>query len=252
MTSIDPPVNSMNHAGGLKRSPIPFYVQVAGVLRRRIESGILVVNDRLPSLESLASEFGVARVTARQAVSTLEEEGLVWRKQGKGTFVTDHAGEKRWFKLQTEWSALIKLIEGTSIRLLNMTDGVAPPRLSPEDGTPAPNYQYMQRVHSKDGEPYCVIDYYLDKRLYERAPEQFKTQLVLAVLDGIPGLKIGAAKQVLTVGTADLEISRYLGITPDAPVAYVRRLVRDTDGTIIYIGDVVYRGDFIKLDIQLL
>jgi PAS domain S-box-containing protein len=56
-------------------------------LRRRITSGVLLPGAKLPPQEHLAAEFGVSLVTARQAISRLEEEGLLLSRQGRGTFV---------------------------------------------------------------------------------------------------------------------------------------------------------------------
>ena len=70
-------------------SRIPRYLRVASVLRRRIRDGHWAVGERIATLEALEREFGVARVTVRQAIDMLQSEGLVKSFQGRGTFVTD-------------------------------------------------------------------------------------------------------------------------------------------------------------------
>ncbi|MCF8041293.1 MAG: GntR family transcriptional regulator [Desulfarculaceae bacterium] len=236
----------------LRRGAAPLYLQVASVMRKRIESAQWGQDERLPSLEALAEEFQVSRVTARQAVGILEEDGLIWRKQGKGTFVTNRPDDRRWFNLQTEWSNLIKLIEGTSIKFISASDDQTCPELGPDDGIMAPSYHYMRRVSIKDKFPYCVINIYLDQRVFQMAPKDFESELVLSVLDRLEGLKIKRAHQILTISTADMDSAKLLDISLDAPVAIVRRVVTDQDDTIVYVGDVVYRGDFVKLDIELI
>lgn len=59
------------------------------VLRERITSGEFTPGMRLPSHTELATEFGVAPLTVRQVLSRLEEEGIVSRQQGRGTFVRE-------------------------------------------------------------------------------------------------------------------------------------------------------------------
>jgi DNA-binding GntR family transcriptional regulator len=66
-------------------SAVPLYVQVASILRRRIESGEL--RSRVPSLKSIAQEYGVSHITAEKAVQLLKDEGTVEVVVGKGTFV---------------------------------------------------------------------------------------------------------------------------------------------------------------------
>lgn len=66
-------------------SPTPLYVQVAELLRARIESG--KITSRLPSLRTITQEYGVSHITAEKAVQALRDAGLVVTVVGKGTFV---------------------------------------------------------------------------------------------------------------------------------------------------------------------
>jgi GntR family transcriptional regulator len=66
-------------------SPEPLYRQVADLLRARIASGELT--SRLPSLKTIAQEYGVSHVTAEKAVALLRDEGLVVVVVGRGAYV---------------------------------------------------------------------------------------------------------------------------------------------------------------------
>ena len=67
-------------------SPEPLYRQVAAILRERIEAG--EIRSRLPSLKTIAQEYGVSHVTAEKAVALLREEGHVIVVIGRGAYVT--------------------------------------------------------------------------------------------------------------------------------------------------------------------
>jgi GntR family transcriptional regulator len=69
-------------------SATPVYIQVANILRSRIESGELVPNRPVPSETQLQQEFGVARGTARKAIALLRDQGLVVTVKGRGSYVT--------------------------------------------------------------------------------------------------------------------------------------------------------------------
>jgi len=226
------------------------YLQLATVMRKRIATGRWQPGQQLPTLQDLVGEFGVSRVTVRQAVGILENEGLVWRRQGKGTFVADDAGTSRRMDLETDWSALTAINEGASLRLIELRDSVHP-RLEPSAGLAAPAYQYLRRVHSHDGEPYVLADMYLDRRIYQRAPGEFQRHLLLPMIEAMPGIDISAARQTLLIGAADVETAELLEIPLNAPVAEIRRVVVDRTGTVIYLAEVVYRGDFVRLEIDL-
>lgn len=75
-----------------ENSPVPYHEQLSGILRRQIQSG--EIQHRVPSLTSLVQEYGVARNTVIHALATLEEEGLVKRVQGRGTYVIRPGGDK--------------------------------------------------------------------------------------------------------------------------------------------------------------
>jgi GntR family transcriptional regulator len=66
---------------------MPIYQQLAEILRARIASGELRPARPIPSEQPLVQQYGVARLTARKAVSLLRDEGLVRHVVGRGTFV---------------------------------------------------------------------------------------------------------------------------------------------------------------------
>jgi GntR family transcriptional regulator len=65
--------------------PVPAYLQLAGILRVRIQAGD--ITGRLPSEKTLAQEFDLAQNTVRRALDVLREEGLITSVQGLGSFV---------------------------------------------------------------------------------------------------------------------------------------------------------------------
>ena len=70
----------------LKKTPIPLYYQLEKVLRKRILSGKLQPDLAVPTEKELCQEFGVSRITVRQALLSLESDNLIRREQGRGTF----------------------------------------------------------------------------------------------------------------------------------------------------------------------
>lgn len=231
--------------------PLPLYAQLAELLRRRILDGGWQQGNRIPSQGELAAEFGVARVTVRQAIAMLEEDGLLESRRGRGTFLLAQPRAGRRLAVQTTLRSLVEMLRGDEPQMLTLTEGVALPRLSERDGTPAPTYTFMRRIHLRDGVPYCVIAIYLDGRIFRRAPQRFRREVMIPILANLPGVTIARANQTLTIGAADAEIASHLGMSLGAPVAFVRRVFRAPDETVIYLGEVTYRGDLIELEMDL-
>jgi GntR family transcriptional regulator len=232
-------------------SPIPRYVQLADLIRQRIARGVWASGGKLPSLELLMREFDVARVTVRQAVDLLSREGLVSAERGRGTFVTGQpADRERSISLETSLRSLAEVYRHDRPKLTLIEEASAAPRLEAKDGTPAPRYRFMRRVHSRDGQPYCVISIYLDQRVFRRAPARFRKETVIPVLLDLK-TRIARAHQTLRIGSADVETAAHLGVSINSPVADVRRVFRAPDGTVLYLGEVTYRGDYIVLEMDL-
>ena len=83
----------------LKAGPLPKHYQLTKILRDEILSEKFEPNDRFPTEEMLCQQYGVSRGTVRRAVSTLTQEGLLRREQGRGTFVNRAYPQSAFFAL---------------------------------------------------------------------------------------------------------------------------------------------------------
>ena len=234
----------------LREAHGPLYLKIAAVIRNWIVKGKWKPNERIPALATLADALGVALVTVHKAVALLEDEGLLKRAQGKGTFVSDNPKLGRWLVLRSDWSSLIHHLEDKEPQLLTMIDTIGDPDLKAEEGSRTSVYRYMRRVHSWDGVPYAVADIYLDRRCYLMAPEEFDRKMVIHVLETLPGVYIKSVRQTFSFSTADAEIASLLAVSVNAPIGDVRRVLLDQSGCAIYVGEAKYRGDFVKLEVN--
>jgi GntR family transcriptional regulator len=234
-----------------KNSPIPRYVQLADHFRQCIARGIWPLGHKLPSLEALMLEFEVARVTVRQAIELLARDGLLSAQRGRGTFVTGNPAKDRWLRLETTLKDLADVYRDDTPKLTLIEESSVMPTIQDHDGAPAKRYHFLRRVHSRGDEAYCVISIYLDERVFKMAPRRFRQETVIPVLLDLPSIKITQARQTMTISTADLEIAEQLDIPMNSPVANIRRVCCDAKGTVIYLGEASYRGDYVHLEMDL-
>ena len=97
----------------------PPYRQIADMLRQAIADGVYGPGERLPSEAKLVSHFGVARMTARQAMSELRNDGLVFSQHGRGVFVrhpADHRSARANLDDVVALSHLIQEVIGRALR----------------------------------------------------------------------------------------------------------------------------------------
>src|SRR5205085_8312652 len=135
----------------------PKYAQIANAIRQRVARGQWPKGHQLPTNDELAHEFGVSRVTIRQAVDLLARDGLIEAQQGRGTFVTGKPVKDRWLQVETTLSELADFYRDTSPEIINISESRTDAPLLAQDGTAAARYVFMRRLHSMRQQPYCVI-----------------------------------------------------------------------------------------------
>jgi GntR family transcriptional regulator len=234
------------------RSRVPLYIQVASVMRRRIETQQWRPGGKIPTLVELEREFQVARVTVRQAVDILREEGLLRSQQGRGTFAAEKSADRHWVKLATTWDVLIESIKDNVVKRIKVDNAPRLPVLRDGEGELADSYVFQRSVQYKDDEPYGIVNLHLSNAIYKRAPEMFRQRPALPVIAGWKDIDIEHAHQTVVIGCADPTTSDLLQIALGAPTAECRCVLIDRDNVAIYVADIIYRSDAIQLHIDLL
>lgn len=239
-------------ATALERSPLPLYLQVAEVLRKRLESGLWRVGDRLPSIETLADEMQVARMTLRQALDCLEAEGALACRQGRGTFVTRDLSPQRRYRVATDWASLVSGIAEGDQQSLPSTQFPDAPRLDSDQLRHAKSYRFMKRLNLKDGVAYGFMSYHIASHVFEMNAEGFLKGPVLPTLAKLRNLRIDRAWQTMAISTADAEAANILRVPLGSPVVLARRFVVDESHVAIFVSDITYRGDHVRFEVDLL
>ncbi|MCG6885181.1 MAG: GntR family transcriptional regulator [Silicimonas sp.] len=236
----------------LQKSNVARYIQLASLFRSRIESGEWDVGDKIPNVDVLAKECGVATMTIRQALQLLEQENLIERFRAKGTFVKDMPKKELWCEIKTDWTGLLIARDDAEIEILHDERNVQLRRRDTLPGNIAPNYRHLKRRHWRDGEAFLLADVYVDERVCENIDERaYSTVTAMRLVADLPSQKIVDAQQVVTIGTADLETSNALNIPIGAPVGRVKRFAVNEIGDLILVADGIYRGDMMKISVKL-
>ena len=229
----------------------PLYVRLADTLRRRIEFGAWPVGSQIPPLRDLIAETGAARETVRRALGVLDDEGLIERHLGRGTFVVRRPQLPVWEELEMDWQTLVRAHDGISTDTL-ACEPAAPPHPSHDGGRPAPGYQFLNRRHRRDGVAYLIGYAFIDSRIWARlSQDSVEHQPLIRVLNDLPGVTIRSAQQTVSVISADSEIARHLEVPFGSPVVVVDRSVTDDANVLILETRGFYRADFVKLSMRL-
>lgn len=230
----------------------PIYVQLVTVFRRMIESGEWPLEERIPVLEDLASEYGVARATVRQALGFLEQEGLIARFRGRGTFVTAKPKQEVWHDIPNNWEDIISSNKKLVAKFLDYGPAIRMPEPSHPAKHLADSYHYIRRLHSRGGVPYLIGSAYFDSKFAEGMSEsEIKRSLILPKIIETKGFKVSQAHQTFTIGMAEPEVAHLLEIPLNSPILIVARSVFGPKDLLVYEAQGLYRGDFIRFTQQL-
>ncbi len=234
------------------RSRAPLYVQVAAVMRQRIDSGQWAEGEKISTLEELEKEFAVARVTIRQGIELLRNEGLLNAQQGRGTFVSGRSKNHRWLNLATDFDSLIESLRGNVLKRIQIDESASPPALSEGEGRVADSYVFLRSVQYNGGEPFSVVNLHLDRSIYARDAKRFTRTAALPEIVEMDDVVIAHANQTVTIGVADTETAELLKIGLGEPTADCHLVLIDGDGIAIYVADIHYIKDCFALRTDLL
>ena len=232
-------------------SDIPLYAQLVGIIKRNISTGALAVGDLLPSEAELCRWMNISRNTVRQAIGELEDEGLVVRKRGRGTFVADPATNRRGvrYSFTTEVSSLGKVPSSTLIDF----DVIVPSqavceKMELREGTPA---YCFTRVRNVDGEPLILETSYYPQYIYPHLTrDMLQTHSFYSLLYHV-GITPAAAEDTYEAVVLDEVRANLLGVPQGSCAFYHQRRTRTEDGRIYEYTCSYIRGDRVTLDVHM-
>ena len=230
---------------------IPYYYQIANLLRGKIESGELFAGMKLPKELDLSKHFGVSRVTLRQALAILEKEGLVTRERRKGTFV--NRGGVKSKMIQLTGAVWEEEAGGVDIQVISIEDLDASSRLQKFFGLgDREKLTRVQRLRMAEEIPLCYVMNYLPQKLAKDIPqEDIRTRSMLHILKSRLHIPLGKIQQTFEARIAESDVAGHLSIGVLAPVLYVETFVRSKSGEPVEFSQIYYRGDQHRYRVEL-
>lgn len=234
-------------------SRVALYLRLSRVFRERIAAGEWAPGALIPGLPQLCEEYQVSRVTMRQALAILAQEGLIGIGRGRGTWVTQDALERLGGRsLRGAISDTGAVDADLQIKVLERTDGVL---LAADLRSRAPQeagmFTRILKRHHLGGRPFALLDYYIEGALFRRFPPGAESRFKLGRL---LRQTIGPAHMTLleevTLTHADPRIAELLGCGMGEVLVRMRRWYRDPDGRVPLAGTSYYRGDGFVLEVE--
>jgi GntR family transcriptional regulator len=231
---------------------IPIYVQIREALREDITGGGLKRGEKLPAEHELADRFGVSRMTIRESIEDLVDEGLLYRRHGVGTFVAyphlqrDHTRLTSFFDKAGD--------EGIKVRAKLLKLEVIPAKPKVAEALDVPEGTQVIRVKTlryADGVPITVHDAHIPHELFASIlSENFEVQHLWTLFEKC-GYRVRRAVQRLEAREADKKVAQLMKIKQGAPILFKERTVYAEDGTPVEFTYCYNRGDVYSLTVAL-
>jgi GntR family transcriptional regulator len=224
---------------------IPLYIQIAEGLISQIESGTLTPGEQLPPERDLSETIGVNRMTLRRALGVLESQGLILRKHGVGTFITEP-------KIDRQMDVVFRFTSGMQNRgltpgaeMISFEEILAESVLAKDLAIPifSPVYSIL-RLRSINHEPVMLETY---KIPVERFPGLDRYDLegrsIYEIMESEYGVPITRARQSFEPITATDFEADLLDINIGEALMLEIRLSYDDSNQPVEYGKDRYRGD---------
>ena len=228
-----------------KNSPKPLYQQLKDILVDAIDSEKWKANEKIPSENELSSIYGLSRMTVRSVLTDLVKEGLLYRVQGKGTFVAEkivtvspsYIGireqlEKMGYEVETR---IVECQEERSsetvAKKLNLL--------------PGESVFKIKRVRYIKGDPISLHISYINARYKEKLTVEMLEKEQLCVL-----LSKKKVSETLESVVASNEEAELLAVEKGHPLLLLRDVLYDEISRPYEYTKVVFRGDRIKIRLQ--
>ncbi len=219
----------------------PISEQIRDILRERICKGDYGPDGRIPSESSLATEFRASRATIRTALAGLAAEGLLFRKDGVGTFIRPdgHRLEAGLERLESVLAMAAREQMKTQVANLSVEEigagEILLERLRVPENTPV---TCVRRTVMVDGKPASYqVDFVLKEFLPPNDLNGAFSGSVLDLLQHNPDTLIGMAIAEVTAVSADRNLSELLGVKARSPLLLLRETLFQESGTVVGCSD---------------
>lgn len=221
------------------------------IVREKINDGEYKKGDLIPTEQDLQDKYSVSRSTVRKAIEGLVFEGLLQKKQGKGTKVASTKVVEDFTSLKSFTEKMREQGKKVTTKVVNVEEIGASGRISNHLNLDSERLVvYVQRVRLIDGEPIALFNSYLRKDIGINKNEEF-SQSIYKLLENKYNIKIKKGKKVIEVARVTEEEADLLDIENSEPVLVIKNTTYDNRNVPIEYAEGIYRSDKYKYELIL-
>lgn len=236
-------------------SPLPLWFQIAERLREAIANGTFAVGDVLPSEAQLNQAFGISRATSRTALDSLEQEGLIVRKSGKGSIVLAPRVEQPAIEMYGFSDDMRKRGLRPSYQTIFAGRARATVEVSEALGIRVNALAYhSRRVLKADNQPVGLALSWIPMDIFaDNAPptlDELNASSLYRWLNEKCGVKLAGARETIEAALAEGDMATELEVAKGAALLVVRRTSETAIGSPVEYAVLHFRSDRYRLHLE--
>jgi len=235
-----------------RNNPKPLYAQLEDLLRTSIMNGEWQANHAIPSENELSKRYGLSRMTVRSVITMLVKEGLLYRVQGKGTFVAEPKIATRSPAYMGVREQLEQMGYEIKTRLVRFEKVPASNNIAAALGiAPGDMVTFIERIRSTRGVPISLHRSYIPVALCPNLEEaDLEGEQLCVIIERQFGYKPASVSESLESVPASAEEAELMQIDRGYPILMLEDVNKAADGTIFEYTKVLFRGDKVKLHFE--
>ncbi|TDE72655.1 GntR family transcriptional regulator [Streptococcus vicugnae] len=222
---------------------VPAYIRIHDAIKKEIDGGVWEIGQRLPSERDLADDYEVSRMTLRQAITLLVEEGILERRVGSGTYVASHRVQEK-MRGTTSFTEIVRSQGKTpSSQLISYQRKPANDTEIQQLQLKASDYVVrMERVRYADNMPLVFeVASIPEKLIREFKREDITEHFFQTLTDN--GYEIGKSQQTIYAKNASERVANYLKVPKNHAVLALTQVSYFSDGRPFEYVHSQYVGD---------
>lgn len=229
-----------------KGSALPYYAQLAGILRDAIVDGLLTPGSALPSEAQLGTSYQLSRTAVRQALGELAAEGLIRKEKGRGTFVR---GPRRADLVVQELKGFYEELTERGYAVDTEILSVATDASTADEATllevpTGSEVTRIERLRYADGAPICVtMTVLVAARFPGLADRDIRGGSLYQLLREHYGVVPGRGHRMVEAVAADRHHARHLGVRSGSPLLKLSSINHDQHDSPFELFIAHYRAD---------
>jgi len=237
-------------------SILPMYYQIKQTIKNWITDKEFQLGERIPSENELAAKFKVNRLTVRQAISQLVQEGFLISKRGEGTFVSKDEGLIKSFSLEFTgfMDDLFYQISKSKTKSVEINRIIPPHSIKEKLILHNEDKEVVQikRVRFLQDKSFAYTVNYLPIAIGEKIKEgDLYKKPLLQIIEQDLRIPFTEAFQTIEASFADQERSEKLGIVSGSPILFVERVMYTKNRDPVEVVQSSYRGNLYKYVVRL-